>query len=129
MKNIGLLRRVKEHILTEPRRFTMERWLDENDLEGNHPPCGTAACIAGWTVLLKDGRQVTSLGIASRAAELLGLGTRDVGDYEVFTKANSLFFVKNWPKRYKRAYSRTRKLANRARIAGQRIEYFIKHGK
>src|SRR4051812_24586244 len=67
--NVRLIRRIQKHILEEPRRFFMKAILaigvpgshewDEvkggwnpSDLSDTVPPCGTAACLAGWTGLL-----------------------------------------------------------------------------
>jgi hypothetical protein len=51
--NVKLLRKVQQHILEEPRRATIDRWVQHvGPLDVDAPPCGTAACIAGWCVLL-----------------------------------------------------------------------------
>ena len=64
--NVRLLRRVKKHILEEPRRFVMWSWMLTKSRFGSTYPadgyghvhqvkfasCGTAACVAGWTCLL-----------------------------------------------------------------------------
>jgi len=47
--NTKLLRKVQKHIREEPRRWSFG-WI----LRSSHSPCGTKACIAGWTVLLGD---------------------------------------------------------------------------
>jgi hypothetical protein len=50
--NVALARKVKRHILAEPKRLNMSFWM--GDVIGNIgvPPCGTQACIAGWACLL-----------------------------------------------------------------------------
>ena len=45
--NVKLLRKVQKHIASEPKRFTFD-WMHESDAA----PCGTRACIAGWTLIL-----------------------------------------------------------------------------
>jgi hypothetical protein len=45
--NIKLRDRIKAHITEDPQRLRMSEWIvDEAD------DCGTAACIAGWAMLL-----------------------------------------------------------------------------
>jgi hypothetical protein len=51
--NVPLLRKVKKHILAEPRRLEMNNWAVNVDEE--EAPCGTQACIAGWAVILGKG--------------------------------------------------------------------------
>lgn len=59
-KAIALLRRVKAHILKEPRRIDMSTWVeyewydDENDRSRPWPKCGTVGCIGGWVEVLSD---------------------------------------------------------------------------
>lgn len=58
-----LLTDVAQCILDEPRRFYMPDWVVErHDIQhlpdSNLPACGTAACIGGWTALLKRGMDV-----------------------------------------------------------------------
>lgn len=45
MKNVQLGRKVLDHVTTHPEQFNMGVW-------GERGPCGTAACLAGWTMLL-----------------------------------------------------------------------------
>jgi hypothetical protein len=66
----------------EPRRCYMKNWITpaitvkfETDLEG--PPCGTAACVAGWICLLADGR---ARDVLMRACALLNVDSLDVDD-------------------------------------------------
>lgn len=48
--------------------------INEMIQEGEGPPCGTAGCIAGWTVLVADPADVDeSLNIQHNARNLLGL--------------------------------------------------------
>lgn len=51
--NVKLLKKVRKLIQEEPRRMRMSSWgrkTDGSDIS-NPPPCGTVACLAGWTVL------------------------------------------------------------------------------
>ena len=53
--NVKLLKKVRKLIADEPRRLDMSYWgmqvkhMKEKPV--NPPPCGTVACLAGWTVL------------------------------------------------------------------------------
>jgi hypothetical protein len=56
--NVKLLRKVKRHILEEPKRFLMST-IDthgapgeETGYGGKFAKCGTAACICGWACAL-----------------------------------------------------------------------------
>jgi hypothetical protein len=47
--NVKLLRKVAKHILAEPKRWGFMWRLHTTD-----SPCGTQACIGGWTELLGE---------------------------------------------------------------------------
>lgn len=86
--NIELAERVLAHIKAHREAFDMKDGLDINcatrDRIG-HYPCGTVACIAGWTVLLADFKNSRTRAIAdyicsynwldlkNRATQLLGI--------------------------------------------------------
>lgn len=133
--NVKLLRKVKKHILAEPKRFHMGDWATfwaKSERKPKYvPPCRTVACIAGWTVLLakpllwkrfmadnvKDICQ-TSINPETEAATLLGMSRHE---------ASSMFYTSNWPDQFADQYD----MANReekAVIAANRIEHFIKTG-
>lgn len=83
--NLDLLRRVRDHIAEEPRRFVMED-LDATD---DVAPCGTAACIAGWSRILSPDKFETS-------SMLL------FGDNEDYARWDALCIEDNWPPEYQR---------------------------
>lgn len=90
--NVELLNKVKRHILENPRRLNMnyviarkgekEVQLHPSNFSRRWPSCGTVGCIAGWTVLLKDGMDFAG-DAQSRAQELLGITS---------SQANELFY-------------------------------------
>lgn len=101
---VALLQRVKQHILEEPRRMDMLRWVENRPEHlkcaaeiGNIagvPPCGTVACIAGWVVQLGSVRPSQVKVVARRARQLLGLPIpRSIGKIEQF----GLFHLRFWP--------------------------------
>jgi hypothetical protein len=50
--NVKLLKKVRKVIAEEPRRLLMRTWGRHVDKRlKDSPPCGTVACLAGWTVL------------------------------------------------------------------------------
>jgi hypothetical protein len=120
--SIRALRRIKAHILQEPKRFAMgfwswqkaespypkppsgpNAWNGGNPYEAQSvPQCGTVACIGGWS-------------------ELLGLGG--------ILHPNLLWpliSVDRWPEPLKAKYKKARTPSGRAKLAGQAIEEFIK---
>lgn len=54
--NIAKLQKLKKFILAEPRRYQQEWWLygpQSAVVLKQKPPCGTAGCLAGNTVLME----------------------------------------------------------------------------
>jgi len=118
--NVKLLRKVKKHILEEPKRFLMTS-IDEygepgsdTGYGGKFAKCGTAACICGWAGILM-GLKSDDIDFES-AGELLGL---DEGQQQ------RLFEPGMWPEEFVGGTSDDGKLKT-ARIAAARIEHFIK---
>lgn len=111
--NVRLLRKVKKHILEEPRRFQMSeglRFADE----------GTVGCIAGWTCVLGDRKVDWSertdwTDVRDRARALIGIENHTV-----------LFRVSCWPEPFSTRYVNAKTTRTRAKIAAERIEHFIK---
>lgn len=128
--NVKLLRQVKRQILKEPAQFVMDLFFAQkedipwtSDLERSEiPNCGTAACIAGWTVALSQKKKpVDAQGLAwddaEVASEHLGL---DNG------QGAELFYTENWPQELRDQFFASRTLKGRARVAARRIDAFIK---
>lgn len=123
MLNVKLLRKIKKHILEEPRRLVM--WavqLNKSDGSPKFIPdgptiketvpfakCGTAACIAGWACILSK----EEVGL-TRAEQLLGIDD---------DQSRSLFNAERWPSAD--AYSRAKTQRQRANLAAKRIDQFI----
>jgi hypothetical protein len=143
--NIPLLRKIQRRIKREPRQFMMSHFFLDNPEE--IPNCGTAACIAGWAATLSRKANPARVNhqikeVTSRinshypdsssmteavAAEKLGLH-RDI--------ARRLFYTNHWPNKFESAWAEASYdgpnhvplYAERAEIACQRIDYFIKTG-
>jgi hypothetical protein len=138
-----LLRKVAAHILAEPKRLVMEDWIRRDFSDGSSkPPCGTAACIAGWALELtrKPGqRRPRPDHHSALGSELLGM--MDPETYEKATdysyefddlKARTserLFITDSWPEPYRTKYDAADNQAIKAKVVAQRIEHFIKTGK
>lgn len=132
--NVKLLRKVKKHILAEPRRFVMWTWKStkEDNIERRNTftsdasdnrqvkfaKCGTAACIAGWACILSKKEEPADFRVT--AQRLLKIGYRD---------GESLFSVDSWPDEFRKAYQKSVTQPALVKIADARIEHFIKTGK
>lgn len=142
--NVAEFQRVKQHILEEPRRFNMAEWgkfLEDKDRDwfgDKFPPCGTVACIAGWTnVLNQDSLEdldCFSFGDDVRAARLLGIdGKLEAGDVRVdpefqngyYTRYRRryVFFVEYWAKPWRTRYEQAKTPQERVEVAASYIDW------
>lgn len=138
--NTKLLRKVARHIEAEPRRLMMSDWIQHPRVEGAlvydgsasgcqfhlFAKCNTAACIAGWTVLLSDKRP--SINIAKQAAKLLQLETTTCPEdaRTCATSSDRLFYLNYWPPKYSDAYETAKTPRGKASVTLRRIAHFIK---
>lgn len=91
------------------------------DLSSSVPPCGTAACIHGWTALLKGKTPNQALKLSFAWSERqLGLN-RDQGEA-------TLFYAAVWPEPFASQYRESWTPAQRAKVAAARIEHLITTG-
>lgn len=125
--NTKLLNKIIRHIREKPKRFDMKILAKKSRLT----PCGTAACIAGWAVLLtradkQDKKSFHSL-IDSGLLSFWYAGASAIGlDQE---EARQLFETYNWPTRYRAPFNRAEHLGHHRKaveIAVRRIRHFIK---
>jgi len=123
-----LLRKVQKRILAEPRQFVM--WSYFTSSIPNTPNCGTAACIAGWTIAesQKLNPQQANNFVQDHGYDDHELAKKRLGI--THRQANHLFYDESWPAPFRDQY---RKLPHnqrmrRARVAVARIEHFIKTG-
>lgn len=126
--NVKLLRRVKRHILLHPDEFLMRAFIVIRDIRPyfyaddrasriKFAECNTAACIAGRTVLLGDGKEPRRyLDIPLRAALLLELKSGE---------GFRLFLTHYWPSKFHDAYDAAKTQRTRAKVAAARIDHFI----
>lgn len=124
--NVRLLRRIKRHILEEPRRLNMYGfgYKIHGTPSPDEPPCGTVGCIAGWAIWL-SGLQVSEVNVIRKASTLLGLKNRYDG---LSGDQKRLFYVEDWPTLFEHRYVAAQRARTRAYITAERIEHFIKTG-
>jgi hypothetical protein len=139
---IKLLRRVKKHILAEPKRLQMGAW----GYRTSETQCGTAACIGGWAAILNKlpGKKILELpkfeiyatvdSAPYTSPKEIAVGSAQGRNALEITprQATRLFFVDQWPWKYQRAYVVAERQPNTfkkiAVITAERIEHFIKTG-
>lgn len=119
--NTELLMEVRQRILDEPRQFDMDVFFESH---ADIPNCGTAACIAGWAIALSE--KTTPKEAKNRNFSL---------DYEIlavralridFHQANRLFYVGTWPAEFQSRFRMSVESDERAQVAAERIDHFIK---
>lgn len=74
--NTALLRRIKKHVLEEPKRLDMGCFLmreEQNKNYYDYPACKTVGCIAGWACVLSKENLLSAGEIEARATELLDI--------------------------------------------------------
>lgn len=137
--NVRLLRKVANHIAAEPQRLIMGRacrtgreifdedhsrpGLATHDVSFSvKPPCNTAACYAGWSLILGANANPEDISddfwvdVKNRAMALLQLEP---------IQAINLFQLKNWPHQFRCRYVKAKSAKGRASAAVGRIEHFI----
>jgi hypothetical protein len=127
--NRKLFLRIKKHILEEPKRFNMDIYIYKttNTLSQDNPPCGTVACIAGWSNILGDNIDVKTLSFPyfiDQEVETKRLGLKLDEDF-----SSSVFFVKQWPTQWKTKYDGAISIQEKAEVAADFIDYILEHEK
>jgi hypothetical protein len=127
--NVELLLQVSEHITQLPNRLHMNSWIldsagwrttfesDNGFDQIYYAPCGKACCLGGWAVILGGHPEYHNYDdVEHKALELLQLD-----EYQ----GDRLFYVQNWPTRYKNDYNQAKGQYERAQVAAKRIRWFI----
>jgi hypothetical protein len=128
--NKDLILLIKEQILKEPMQFMMHDYFAVrlgplNRIYGFGIPtnCGTAACIAGWAVVLgrgfatpKAAKDSCYVDPKQDAMELLGLTEE---------QAEILFYTTAWPVDFQAKWIDAQTYEERAQIAADRIDHFL----
>lgn len=135
--NVELLRKIQKHILAEPLRYNQnatiargdpggEVCMDVGDVEVQKAPtCGTIGCLAGWAHLLSipENKRVNAKFSYAKARAALGLTLQEA--QRLFSYVYS-YSPGVWPERFVAAYRNAKTARQRARVAVQRIDHFIK---
>lgn len=124
--NVKLLRKVKRHILAEPKCLLMFGWARFKEQghklftdDGDTRPfgkCGTAGCIAGWACILEGEKALIPSEYERKARLLLSLNKLE---------AERLFYPMHWPQKFSGG-SKDDGKSKTAKVAAARIEHFIR---
>ena len=130
--NKTLLLRVRAAILAEPEKFDMSDYFKKSDSS----PCGTAACIAGWSIAISKrwkrlsngyplySTDTTTLGLSHWPAWLEAVKLLKINDEQ----AGKLFMAHAWPEPFRSSFALRKTNKHKARIAARRIDHFIATG-
>lgn len=133
--NVELLERVKAHILEEPKRLAMGTFAERNE----EAPCGTVACIAGWSLVLEKGARMVTKKLADFGEgyyedHFVYRNNRPIDDPHEHAKkilglteeeAMTLFYVEDWPDDLTVNYMAAKRPDKRALITAARIDRLI----
>jgi hypothetical protein len=135
-ETIKLLRKVKKHILEEPKRFDMGSWGFKKRGRGA-PICKTVACIAGWATILQTlpGKKLLQLpkinlngSLEDESVMLVNRGTGQQALQISYQQAEVLFYVENWPTEFLDEWYAAKNKKELAQATANRIDHFIKTG-
>lgn len=123
--NIPLLKKIKQHILEEPKRYDQDETVSfdkEGSLSWNgrtYPSCGTIACLGGWAYLLTHKNKPTAFTpIFSEAKRVCGL--TDVQGSNLFDGSGG-----GWPQPYNAQYLKAKTVQGKANVAGKLLDKVI----
>jgi hypothetical protein len=124
--NKTLLRRVRNHILAEPRRYAQETFGRYEP----QSPCNTAACLFGWADYLANETSLEDVQeyyhsptlVAKRATAALGLKPSQA---KVVMSSSG----EKWPEPYRSKFLHARTDEAEARVAADYINYILRTGK
>lgn len=128
--NVKLLRRIKKHILEEPKRFDM--LFIRNPLEGLSkeliPECGTVCCIGGWAIKFSYPKAIPDIETGGQFwqvnAEALGAG--EANRLIRGREAHRLLFDRHWPEEFRRQYNAAKTPVQKAAAGAAAIDSYIK---
>jgi len=135
--NVELLNKVKAVITEEPRRYDQQAILCQGEeldyLQPiERPPCGTVACIAGWTAVLAGPEGIERCRIWETAKDLLGIDKLQAQklfseiDICTYGEDDTPEMLDRWPYAFAKAYEDAESPKERAAICVERIDHFIR---
>lgn len=116
----NLLRKVQQCILAEPTQFNMDDWI-RTDKKSS---CGTTSCIAGWVSYLVKPKEFSTSDCSMYQLTRLAEDSIQIWGQ----RADTLWYVAYWPDQFHDAYHSAETPKQRAKVAAERIEHFIKTG-
>lgn len=131
--NVELLTKLRDKILANPESYNQYVWGKPSD----KAPCGTVACIAGWTFLLEGGTredlfrfrdEVFKYGYVIDAPDVVDIAREKLG-LSVDEGAALFSDGTGWPVEFEDAYDEARTPAERAEVAADYINRIIETGK
>lgn len=136
--NVPLLRQIMRLWKAQPKRLRMDEFLRlDVSKEWDAPPCGTVGCIAGWAAVLKEkmnlgkGATLATAALAARnthcnsSMDYPGQKALNLTDKQT----DRLFFLGEWPRKYRKAYDDANTAKDRVRATCARINHFIRTGR
>lgn len=94
--NIPLLRQIQEAIKESPSQFNMSNWFSTYAPTNRTPAnCGTAACLAGWTLSLAYKKNPKEAQSVTNCYEEQALEYLDLPSWMKW-----LFYVNKWPSEF-----------------------------
>lgn len=137
-----LLAKALRAIERRPETFDMANFIQRDPrVKGYAPYCGTVACLAGHIVLaarFPPQFSVTREDAPSRYKHLFDSvddGRRSMPDLAIAllnlspTDEQVLFYVADWPAKYRDAYDEASRPRAAAAIAIRRVQHWLKTGK
>lgn len=129
--NIEKLQEIKKKILRNPKQFQMDHWFNTklDDGKTDAGGCGTAACIAGWWLVVE--RKTESLLRAEKIKQI-----EYPSYYHISSAAQagldlpnqSLFLLSCWPADFRISYNNAvsrKHFRKAAKIVGEVIDNYI----
>ena len=130
-QSVTNLRKVKQFILKEPRRFNMQAGVEPSRLISDQleqPPCGTACCIAGAAYIIKNEIKLTGrkhgLHVFLPTVIMEGQLFLEL----TYDQKETLFYPWHWPQPYMKLYEKAETAQERAAVGALMIEHFIAAG-
>lgn len=126
-RNLKLLRKVRDAILEHHDQFVMSSYFDIFNCIGKEAGgCGTAACIAGWTIHLSQNKKTIYESRRHGPDNRTAAAMAELGISK--PEAHSLFHLSYWPLQFIDQYWAVNTTHGRAKVAADRIDYFIETG-
>jgi hypothetical protein len=126
--NFKLLRQIIKKIETAPEAYDQDVYGRKSDTA----PCGTAACIAGWTCYLGNKVSMRTLqrgsGVSFESYGTKLLGLHDSWESEDESRLFTSNPEYNWPEPYATQWGRAKTQRQQARVAIRYLTRIVRTG-